>query len=70
MAGAVARFIALLVAAILLAAGCGGDSNSSSSGAERSAEPAVRDITDVLALRAAFNEDRGKPRLLLILSPT
>lgn len=63
------RFLALLVTTAALVAGCGG-SHSSPGGAETAARPAVRDIDNVLALRGAFNADRGKTRLLLIFSPT
>ena len=61
------RSLALVAAAAVLA-GCGSD--SSPTGGERAEPAGVRDVTSVLALRAAFNADRGKPRLLLILSPT
>ena len=53
----------------LVGAACGGESKTASTN-ERQATGPVRDIENVLALRSAFNSDRGKPRLLLILSPT
>lgn len=52
--------LALLTAA--LAAGCAGRSSDSS-------EKLVT-INDVGQVGAAFNADRGHPRLLLLLSPT
>jgi hypothetical protein len=56
--------LALAVAAVLLV-GCGGsDAPPARSDVE------LRDVSSVLALRTAFNEDRGSPRLLLLLSPT
>jgi ABC-type glycerol-3-phosphate transport system substrate-binding protein len=65
---AVARALLLLLVAGVLA-GCGGGS-ASSGDAGAQAAPHVTSISSVLELRAAFNEDRGRPRLLLILSPT
>ena len=58
----------LLALAALTA--CGSESSDRVTVATRDASPAVADITNVLELRAAFNEDRGSARLLLILSPT
>jgi hypothetical protein len=65
----VVRLVAPLLAIALLAASCS-SSDTASTSAGRAAPSSVRDITNVLALRAAFNTDHGKPRLLLILSPT
>ena len=61
--------IPLLAGACLLAlAACGSDSSPSR---EAASEPAaLTDVSNILELRAAFNEDRGTPRLLLLLSPT
>jgi hypothetical protein len=56
----------VLVAGVL--AGCGGSEASSDGGSE--ATPRVTSISSVLELRAAFNEERGQLRLLLLLSPT
>jgi hypothetical protein len=66
----VRRFLALLVTTAALAAACGGGSDSSPGNGQAKPRPAVREISNVLALRAAFNADHGKPRLLLIFSPT
>jgi hypothetical protein len=56
---------ALLVIAVLVAAGCGG------SGGEQAAAPArVADLTSVDQFRAAFDAAAGRPRLVLLLSPT
>jgi hypothetical protein len=62
------RSIVLLLAAALLA-GCGSESSLDSREPVARA-PRVRTVDNVLELRAAFNEDAGKARLLLILSPT
>lgn len=64
----VAIALALWVAAAALA-GCGssGDAPANEATQQRAS---VTDISNVLELRAVFNEDPGKPRLLLILSPT
>ncbi|HEY7793614.1 MAG TPA: hypothetical protein VIA10_06390 [Gaiellaceae bacterium] len=58
------RRAALLLVAIVLA-GCGGgraDESTSTGG--------VRELDNVLALRSDFEADRGKTRLLILLSPT
>jgi hypothetical protein len=41
-----------------------------SPGGDRPAGPAVVDLNDAAQLQARFNADKGKPRLLLALSPT
>jgi hypothetical protein len=64
------RLFALVVSAAAVIAGCGGGSEASSRGDDARARATVRDLSTVLELRAAFNEDRGSPRLLLLLSPT
>lgn len=55
-----------LLAAALLAlslAGCGGADKPSAPGE-------VVELTNVATLKTAFAEDTGKPRVLLLLSPT
>jgi hypothetical protein len=55
----------LLVIAALVAAGCGG------SGDEQAAAPVrVADLTSLDQFRAAFDDAAGRPRLVLLLSPT
>jgi hypothetical protein len=54
--------IVALACVIALAAGCGGAAE------DRSAN--LVDVESVLPLRAAFDSDRGSPRLLVVLSPT
>lgn len=61
------RLLAALVLAVaaLVAAGCGGSSVES---APASAE--VAELRSVDQVGTAFDADRGKPRLVLLLSPT
>jgi hypothetical protein len=55
----------LLVIAVQAAAACGG------AGDEQGAAPArIADLTSVDELRAAFDAAAGRPRLVLVLSPT
>lgn len=51
----------LLVLLSLGLASCGGGSGD---------DQALSDLTSVDELRTEFNENRGEPRLLLLLSPT
>jgi len=51
----------------LLLGGCSGSEQSTSSAREPGK---VIELKGVDALRAAFDADEGKPRLLLLLSPT
>jgi hypothetical protein len=59
-----------LVVGVLVVAGCGGGSEPSAQVQQPPARKGLRDVSSVLQLRAAFNEDRGSPRLLVLLSPT
>jgi hypothetical protein len=59
--------VALLAVAVLALAACGGDeapTPEASSGGE------VQELANVLDLRADFEADAGKPRLLVLFSPT
>jgi ABC-type glycerol-3-phosphate transport system substrate-binding protein len=59
--------VALLAVAVLALAACGGDKAATpepSSGGE------VQELANVLDLRADFEADTGKPRLLVLFSPT
>lgn len=52
-----------LVVLLALLSACGGGGG----GGERAG---LSDLTSVDELRVRFNEDRGEPRLILVLSPT
>lgn len=56
-----ASLVVLLAVAL---AACGGGS------ADDGADSGLSDLTSVEQLSARFNEDRGEPRLVLLLSPT
>jgi hypothetical protein len=51
---------------VLVVAGCGGSEPASPA----AAEPSVQDLDTLTPLIRAFNNDEGRSRLLLILSPT
>jgi hypothetical protein len=53
------RNASLLAAAALLAGTCGA-----------APQPVLRDISSIDQLETAFERDAGKPRLVLLLSPT
>ena len=68
--------LVVLLAAVLAVAGCGSGS-SDETGTPRPTTPSSKqdgvqltDLTSVEQLRTRFNEDRGAPRLILLLSPT
>ena len=65
-ARSVLRATFLVVAVIALAA-CGGDETAAP---EASRGDGVQELANVLDLRAAFEADAGKPRLLVLFSPT
>ena len=58
---------ALLLLLAVAVAGCGG-----SEAPEQAAAPSdgIRDLDNVLALRADFEADKGSTRLIVLLSPT
>jgi hypothetical protein len=60
------RFGAVALLAVALA-GCSGSGDETGAGA---APGEVVELTSVDALRAAFAEGKGKPRVVLLLSPT
>jgi hypothetical protein len=65
--------LGLLAALVLASCGGGDDSGGAPEAASNPAPAAAAELTDVagvLDLRAAFNRDSGRPRLLLLLSPT
>ena len=64
------RLLFAVLFALAALTACGSESSDRATVATRDASPPVADITNVLQLRAAFEDARGKARLLLILSPT
>lgn len=54
------RTASLLVLVVFALAACGGGGS----------DEGLADLASVDELRTQFNEDRGEPRLLLILAPT
>ena len=61
--------LALLALAALVLAGCGGGSNDTAA-PEAAPEDGVQELANVLDLRAAFEADTGKPRVVFLFSPT
>jgi hypothetical protein len=57
---------------VVALAGCGGSDGAAQSTGPAAAPSAaaLTDLGSVLDLRAAFNDDGGAPRLILLLSPT
>ena len=62
------RRSALLLLAALALAGCGSDDAAKPEAAATTGP--VKELANILDLRADFEADTGKPRLLLLLSPT
>ncbi len=61
----------LLLLAALALAGCGGGDETVAPGTQpAAAADGIEDLDNVLALRADFEADAGKTRVLLLLSPT
>jgi hypothetical protein len=58
--------LALVLAFVALGiAACGGPSD-----ADEAADAQVVEVVNIDQVASAFDEDRGKPRLVLLLSPT
>jgi hypothetical protein len=56
--------------AAVVVAGCGGSDSGTSAPPTGTAEEAVVELASLDPITQRFDADRGKPRLLLILSPT
>jgi outer membrane biogenesis lipoprotein LolB len=61
-----AAVITLLAAAVLAAAGCGGNSTKTSATSQRR----LTDLQTISQLQTAFQNASGQPRLIVLLSPT
>jgi hypothetical protein len=59
-----------MLAAVVVAAGCGGSDEVTSAPAEGTVVEGVVELASLDPITQRFDADRGKPRLLLILSPT
>lgn len=62
-----AFFLAVCAAALLAATGCGGGSEEPDAAARPSG---LQDLNGVDAFAREFDEGKGSPRLVLLLSPT
>ena len=64
--------IVLLLLAVLALAGCGGSGSDDDEAttSEAASGDGVQELGNVLDLRAAFEADAGKPRVLFLFSPT
>jgi ABC-type glycerol-3-phosphate transport system substrate-binding protein len=62
------RRIAFLLVAVLALAGCGGEDATTPE--EAAPADGVQELANVLDLRAAFEADAGKRRVLFLFSPT
>jgi ABC-type glycerol-3-phosphate transport system substrate-binding protein len=64
------RRIVFLLLAVLALAGCGGSGDDEAVTSEAASADGVQELANVLDLRAAFEADAGKPRVLFLFSPT
>lgn len=59
-----------MLAAVVVVAGCGGSDEVTRAPAEGTVAEGVVELASLDPITQRFDADRGKPRLLLILSPT
>ena len=66
------RLLGLLLLAAVALAGCGGGDEQATATATSAAEQSggVKELANVLDLRADFEADAGKPRVIVLFSPT
>jgi ABC-type glycerol-3-phosphate transport system substrate-binding protein len=66
------RRAAVILLALLVLAGCGGDEETATPGTATAPETAtaVKELANVLDLRSDFEADAGKTRVIVLLSPT
>ncbi|MEJ7793466.1 MAG: hypothetical protein WKF65_15975 [Gaiellaceae bacterium] len=64
------RGFLVVVAAALTLAGCGGDETPPAPESGAAPKDGVKELTNVLDLRSDFEADAGRPRVILLLSPT
>jgi ABC-type glycerol-3-phosphate transport system substrate-binding protein len=63
------RSLAVLLLAAVALAGCGGDDEQAADTAAAQTS-GVKELANVLDLRADFEADAGKPRVIVLFSPT
>lgn len=64
------RALLTMLVAVAVVAGCGGSEEVKGAPAEGTAVEGVVELAGLDPITQRFDADRGKPRLLLILSPT
>ena len=64
------RALLTMLAAVAVVAGCGGSDEVTSAPAAGTVVEDVVELASLDPITQRFEADRGKPRLLLILSPT
>ena len=65
-----AGLMLLALLALLALAGCGGGDDTAAPAPEAAPAAPVEELANVLGLRADFEADAGKTRVIVLLSPT